>query len=75
MNEAIKQTERASPMTVPEFSLLGVGQVAYVRPVEMNGMPAFAIFSAAGQQLATVPTRDAAIGLVRQNEMEAVSLH
>jgi hypothetical protein len=38
-------------------------------------MPAFAIFSAAGQQLAIVPTREAAIGIVRQNEMEPVGLH
>ena len=75
MNDAIKQTERQQPMTGPEFSQLGVGQLAYIRPVEMNGMPAFAIHSAAGQQLAVVPSRAAAIGLVRQNDMEPASLH
>lgn len=76
MNEAMKHsTERVQPMTMPEFSQLGVGHLAYVRPVIVNGMPAFAIFSAAGQQLAVVPTREAAIGIVRQNEMEPVGLH
>lgn len=77
MNDAIKETttERPQPMTVPEFSQLGVGHLAYIRPVLVNSMPAFAIFSAAGQQLAVVPTRDAAIGIVRQNDMEPASLH
>ena len=76
MNEAIKQqTERLQPMSVPEFSQLGVGQVAYIRPLVVNGMPAFGIYSAAGQQLAVVPTRESAVGIVRQNEMEPASLH
>ena len=76
MNDANKvQTERLQPMTAPEFSQLGVGQVAYIRPLVVNGMPAFGIYSAAGQQLAVVPTRDSAVGIVRQNEMEPASLH
>ena len=76
MNEAMKhQTERLQPMSVPEFSQLGVGQVAYIRSIVVNGMPAFAIYSAAGQQLAVVPTRESAVGIVRQNEMEPASLH
>ena len=76
MNEAIKQqTERLQPMSVPEFSQLGVGHVAYIRSLVVNGMPAFGIYSAAGQQLAVVPTRESAVGIVRQNEMEPVSLH
>jgi hypothetical protein len=76
MNEATKmQLEKPQPMTMPEFSQLGVGHLAYVRAIQFNGMPAFAIYSAAGQQLAVVPTRDAAIGLVRQHDMEPASLH
>ncbi len=76
MNDAIKEpTERLQPMTVPEFSQLGVGHVAYIRPIVVNGMPAFGIYSAAGQQLAAVPTRASAVGIVRQNEMEPASLH
>ena len=76
MNDAIKETtERLQPMSVPEFSQLGVGHIAYIRSVVVNGMPAFGIYSAAGQQLAVVPTRDSAVGIVRQNEMEPVSLH
>ena len=76
MNEAMKhQTERLQPMSVPEFSQLGVGQVAYIRSIVVNGMPAFAIYSAAGQQLAVVPTRESAVGIVRQNEMEPASPH
>ena len=76
MNEAMKhQTERLQPMSVPEFSQLGVGHVAYIRSLVVNGMPAFGIYSAAGQQLAVVPTRESAVGIVRQNEMEPVSLH
>jgi len=76
MNEAMKhQTERLQPMSVPEFSQLGVGQVAYIRSIVVNGMPAFAIYSAAGQQLAVAPTRYSAVGIVRQNEMEPASLH
>jgi len=76
MDEATKmQLGKPQPMTRPEFSELGVGHLAYVRAIQFNGMPAFAIYSASGQQLAVVPTRDAAIGLVRQHDMEPASLH
>lgn len=76
MDAATKmQLGKPQPMTVPEFSELGVGHFAYVRGIQFNGMPAFAIYSASGQQLAVVPTRNAAIGLVRQHDMEPASLH
>lgn len=62
-------------LSAPGFAALGNGQVAYVRPVTENGVPAFAVCSADGQQLAVVGDRDVAFALIRQNDLEPVSVH
>ena len=57
------------------FAALGNGQLAYVRPATHEGAPAFAVCSADGQQLALVSGRELAIALIRQNDLEPVSVH
>ncbi|HZS85156.1 MAG TPA: DUF1150 family protein [Stellaceae bacterium] len=58
-----------------EFALLGVQGVAYVKSVTVNGTKAYAIHAADGTQLALAPSRELALATVRQNELEAASVH
>ncbi len=48
---------------------LGVAQIAYVKPVMMNGAPAFAIHAADGTPMAVAGDRDVAIAAIVQHEM------
>jgi hypothetical protein len=57
------------------FATLGTGQIAYVKPVEVDDEGAFAIHAADGQQLAVVGERGMAFAVIRQNDLEPVSVH
>lgn len=58
-----------------EFTALGVGALAYVKEVTAEGKTAFAIHGADGTPLALAANRDLAFAVVRQNELEPVSVH
>jgi hypothetical protein len=58
-----------------ELGLLGIEHVAYVKPVLVEGVLAFAVHAADGSQLAVVVDRAAAQGLVRSHGLEPVSVH
>jgi hypothetical protein len=51
-----------------------MNDVAYVRRVE-DGSEAFSIHAADGTKMAVLPDRDVAFAVVRQNNMEPVSVH
>ena len=54
---------------------LGVSQVAYVRPVSQDGQTSFAIYAADGARLAVMASHEAALGVIRQHDMEPVPLN
>ena len=58
-----------------QLGRLGVSQIAYVKPVVMNGMVAYAIHAADGTPMAVVGDRDVAIAAVHQHEMLATLVH
>ncbi|HEY0837563.1 MAG TPA: DUF1150 family protein [Azospirillum sp.] len=71
-----------NPATVPlrqlssqDFAAFGVDHVAYVKAVEVDGNPGFAVHAADGTPLTVLPNRDVAFAAVRQNDMEPVSVH
>jgi len=67
---------KATPsMSLHDFTEWGVREVAYIKPVEMNGRTVYAIFAANGQQLAVTENLDAAHGLLFQNGLEPQGLH
>ncbi len=53
----------------------GIEDVAYVKPVFLEGEDAYGIFAADGTELAQVENRDEAIITIRQNDLEAMSVH
>lgn len=69
------QTHTYVPLSNRDFAMLGMQNLAYVKPIQHDGQDAFAIFSADGTQIAIVANRDVAAALIRQNNLEPVSTH
>jgi hypothetical protein len=67
--------EQMRQMTSNDLALLGMQDVAYVKPVVVDGTAGFAIHAADGTQMALIGDRDIAFAVVRQNELEPVSVH
>lgn len=68
-------TELLRALTLQDFLVFGIQQVAYIRPVIMNGSPAFAIHAADGTPLAFHENQDTAKALTRQNDLEPMTVH
>ncbi len=67
--------EFGRPMSERELGLLGMQDVAYVKRVTIDGTEAFAVHAADGTQIAVMADRDVACAVVRQHDMEPVSVH
>jgi hypothetical protein len=67
--------EQMRHMTANDLAMLGMQDIAYVKPVTVDGGTSFAIHAADGTQMALTANRDLAFAVVRQNEMEPVSVH
>lgn len=68
-------TEVFKTLTVEQFAVLGMRNLAYVKDVQIEGQPAYAIHSADGNTVAVLADRDIAFATVRQNDLEPVSVH
>jgi hypothetical protein len=55
--------------------MLGMADVAYIKPVVVDGDEAFAVHAADGTQMAVIADRDLAFAVVRQHELEPLSVH
>jgi len=62
-------------LSAEQLGQLGVAQIAYVKPVVVNGAHGFAIHAADGTAMAVAGDRDVAIAAIRQHEMHPVSVH
>lgn len=62
-------------ITQDQLGRLGVSQIAYVKPVVMNGASGFAIHAADGTPMALTEDRDVAIAAILEREMLPVSVH
>jgi len=67
--------EQMRQMTANDLAMLGMQDIAYVKPVRVDGTEGFAVHAADGTQMALIANRDLAFAVVRQNEMEPVSVH
>lgn len=76
MNTHKTRTQPGIPVpTRQQLAELGLGGLAYVRPVVVDGQSAFAIFGADGQQIGLAPDRALADAAIVQHEMVPVSVH
>jgi len=62
-------------ISASELAQLGVSQLAFVKPVQIEGGNAFAIHAADGTPIGLAPSRDLAVAAVIQHEMVAASVH
>jgi hypothetical protein len=67
--------EQMRLMTANDLTMFGVPDIAYVKPVVVDGNAGYAIHAADGTQMAVIADRDIAFAVVRQNELEPVSVH
>jgi hypothetical protein len=61
--------------TREQLAQIGLGGVAYLRPVVVDGAPAVAIFGADGRQIGLAPDAAQAAAAVVEHEMIPVSVH
>jgi hypothetical protein len=67
--------EGLKQLSARELGLLGINDVAYVKGVVEDGTPVFAVHAADGTRIAVIANRDLAFAVVRQNDLEPVSVH
>jgi hypothetical protein len=62
-------------LSTADLGRLGVSQIAYVKPVVMNGARAFAIHAADGTPMAVAEDQMSALAAIVQHEMVAALVH
>jgi hypothetical protein len=62
-------------ISAEQLAQLGVSQVAYVKPVFLNGARAFAIHAADGSPMAVAGNQELAVAAILQHEMAAALVH
>jgi hypothetical protein len=58
-----------------QLAMLGMQQIAYVKPVVVSGTAAYAIHAADGTPMAIAGERDAALAAIVQHEMVPALVH
>ena len=69
------QTTTESSISTQDLMVLGLNQVAYIRPVVEDGENVFAVHAADGTRLGLMPTRDKAVSALLQHDLEPVAVH
>lgn len=62
-------------LSAQDFARLGAEEVAYLRPVILNGAVAFSIHAADGTPIGAAPSAQLAAAAIRQHEMEPALVH
>ena len=62
-------------LTVQQLAELGVSQIAYVRPVMVNGQRGFAIHGADGTPMAVAGDQELAFAAILQQDMVPTLVH
>lgn len=62
-------------ITAQDLAALGIGEVAYLRPVEIQGEIVFAIMAADGRQIGLAPDYQSAVGAMHQHDLELATTH
>jgi hypothetical protein len=62
-------------ISTDELGRLGVSQIAYVKPVTVNGAKVFAIHAADGTPMAVTEDRELALAAIVQHEMLPSLVH
>jgi hypothetical protein len=69
------RADHAPKMSEADLAVLGLADVAYLRPVVVDGQAGFAVHAANGKTLGVAPTREIALAFIHEQELEPVGLH
>jgi hypothetical protein len=75
MDRTILTDTMLRSLSAQDFASLGTNEIAYVRPVVMNGAKAFSIHAADGTPIGAAPNAQLAAAAIRQHEMEPALVH
>ena len=67
--------EHTVQMTAQDFRALGLAQLAYVKPVTVDGQTAYSVHAADGTEIVVMKNRATARAAVRQHDLEPLSVH
>lgn len=67
--------ETARHFSQKDLEVLGLGQVAYVRPVTVDGQNVWAVHAANGLQVALMPSIESAWAALRQHDLDLVAVN
>ena len=62
-------------LAAQDFKTLGLEQLAYVKPVMMDGKATYVVYAADGTEIAVMANREIACAAVRQHDLEPLSVH
>ena len=62
-------------LSTEQLQALGVAQLAYIKPVRMEGREVFAIHAADGTPMAVAAELEVAVAAIRQHEMTPALVH
>ena len=62
-------------LSAADWAAFGVEQIAYIRPVVVNGVKAIAIHAADGTPIGAAPDARLAVAAILQHDMEPALLH
>ena len=62
-------------ISMADWARFGVQEIAYIRPVVVNGVAAISIHAADGTQIGAAPNAESAIAAIEQHELAAVLVH
>ena len=71
----MNEIARIKEMSPQDLMALGLQQVAYVKPITVDGADVVAVHAADGTQMAVLESRDLAFAAIRQNNLEPASVH
>lgn len=71
----IKSGTALKDITPRDWAQFGTGDIAYIRPVMVNGAQAIAIHAADGTPIGAAPDAGLAIAAILEHEMEPALLH
>ena len=71
----MNEFEHIRHMTSRELAIFGMQDLAYVKPVLVDGVAAFAVHAADGTQITVLPDREIALVTLRQHDLEPLSVH
>ena len=62
-------------ISVADWASFGADEIAYIRPVVVDGVEAIAIHAADGTPIGAAPSADLAVAAIIEHEMEPALVH